>query len=334
MKIAIYLSLDQSVEQNAEFLKRLYYEGSNGFIINNRSICYKWNSDGIQISWCDGIVNAFDKQTLTWQDAAKDIRSLLDQGRYISQNELDQCTDYEYQQAAADLWYMCQDMDFDETDHMMELRQYYHKGFPDGTSEMAKLLKDKEFYNITSFNDDYQNNPDFMRHHWKRYEPDKVLPVIQRLSMPHIKFEAIDYKEPQYTYFVTQDTIDSVITSEHRIRQKYDTFSFFLKDMWGISGSSDYDSNSKGLKIKTGSYNKPYADVLLKWKDVEQRLSYLITRDSYLSDEEKAGMQDYELEILARDIGSFFCRLPLNNPRPYNSQLEYEDKNHEIKRSI
>lgn len=348
MKIAIYLSLDQSVEQNAEFLKRLYYEGSNGFIINNRSICYKWNSDGIQISWCDGIVNAFDKQTLTWQDAAKDIRSLLDQGRYISQNELDQCTDYEYQQAAADLWYMCQDMDFDETDHMMELRQYYHKGFPDGTSEMAKLLKDKEFYNrtisaLTSFNDDYQNNPDFMRHHWKRYEPDKVLPVIQRLSMPHIKFEAIDYKEPQYTYFVTQDTIDSVITSEHRIRQKYDTFSFFLnnqdrktrikflKDMWGISGSSDYDSNSKGLKIKTGSYNKPYADVLLKWKDVEQRLSYLITRDSYLSDEEKAGMQDYELEILARDIGSFFCRLPLNNPRPYNSQLEYEDKNHEIK---
>ena len=23
--------------------------------------------------------------------------------------------------------------------------------------------------------------------------------------------------------------------------------------------------------------------------------------------------------------------MPLNNPRPYNSQLEYEDKNHEIK---
>lgn len=348
MKIAIHFSLDQPVEQNAEFLKKLYYEGSNGFIINNRSLSYKWNSDGMQITWGDGIVNAYDKQTLTWQDVAKSIRSLLDQGRYISQNELDQCTDYEYQQASEHLWYMCQDMDFDETDHMMELRQYYHKGFPDGTAQMAKLLKDKEFLDrainaLTAFNDDYQNNPDFMRHHWRMYAPDRILPVIKQLTMPHIKFKATDYKEPHYTYFITQDTIDSVIASQHRVHQKYDTLSFFLnnkdkkerikflKDMWGISGSSDYDSDSKGLKIKTGSYNKPYAKVLLKWKDVEQRLSYLIERDKYLNDEQKAGMNDYEIEVLARNIYSFFCRLPLNNPRPYNTQLEDKDKNNEIK---
>lgn len=348
MKIAIYFSLDQRVEQNAEFLKKLYNEGNNGFIINNRKVCYKWNSDGILITWGDGIANAFDIQTLTWQKVAKGIRNLLDQGRYISQNELDQCADYEYQQASAHLWYMCQDMDFDETDHMMELRQYYHKGFPDGTAKMAQLLKDKEFYDrtiraLTSFNDDYQNNPDFMRHHWRMYAPDKVLPIIQRLSMPHIKFKAIDYKEPQYTYFITQDTIDSVITSEHRVHQKYDTLSFFLnnkdrktrikflKDMWGLGGSNEYISNNKGLKIKTGSYNKPYAEVMLKWKDVEQRLSYLISRDKYLNDEQKAGMKDYEIEVLARNIYSFFCQLPLNNPRPYSTQLEDKDKNHEIK---
>ncbi|MFR2938332.1 hypothetical protein [Faecalibacillus intestinalis] len=70
---------------------------------------------------------------------------------------------------------------------------------------------------------------------------------------------------------------------------------------------------------------------MLKWKDVEQRLSYLISRDKYLNDEQKAGMKDYEIEELARNIYSFFCRLPLNNPRPYSSQLEYEDKNREIK---
>ena len=348
MKIAIYFSLDYPVEQNAEFLKKLYYEGSNGFIINNRNICYKWNSDGIQITWGDGLVNSYDKQVLTWQDVAKGIRNLLDQGRYISQDELNKCEEFEYQEAAANLWYMCQDMDFDKTDHMLELRQYYHKGFPNGTNEIAKLLKDKEFYDrtisaLTSFNNDYQNNPDFMRHHWRMYAPDKVLPVIQQLTMPCIHFKAIDYKEPQYIYFVTQDSIDSVIASEHRVHQKYDTLSFFLnnndrksrikflKDMWGISGSSEYDSSAKGLKIKTGSYNKPYSEVLLKWKDVEQRLSYLISRDKYLNDEEKSGMQNYELEILARDIYSFFCQLPLNNPRPYISQLEYEDKNQEIK---
>lgn len=288
---------------------------------------------------------------MSWQDVAKGIRNLLDQGRYISQDELDQCANYEYQQASEHLWYMCQDMDFDETDHMMELRQHYHKGFPNGTAEMAKLLRDKEFYERTistliAFNNDYQSNPDYMRHHWRSYAPDKVLPVIQQLSMPHIKFEAIDYKEPQHTYFVTQDTIDSIIASQHRVHQKYDTLSFFLnnkdkkdrikfiKDIWGWSGANNYDASPKGLKIKTGSYNKPYAEIMLKWKDVEQRLSYLISRDKYLNDEQKAGMKDYEIEELARNIYSFFCRLPLNNPRPYSSQLEYEDKNREIKALI
>lgn len=348
IEIANYFSLDQPVEENAEFIKNLYNEGSNGFIIDNRSVSYKWNNDGIQITWGDGIVNAFDKQILSWQDVAKGIRNLLDQGRYISQDELDQCANYEYQQASEHLWYMCQDMDFDETDHMMELRQHYHKGFPNGTAEMAKLLRDKEFYERTistliAFNNDYQSNPDYMRHHWRSYAPDKVLPVIQQLSMPHIKFEAIDYKEPQHTYFVTQDTIDSIIASQHRVHQKYDTLSFFLnnkdkkdrikfiKDIWGWSGANNYDASPKGLKIKTGSYNKPYAEIMLKWKDVEQRLSYLISRDKYLNDEQKAGMKDYEIEELARNIYSFFCRLPLNNPRPYSSQLEYEDKNREIK---
>ena len=91
---------------------------------------------------------------------------------------------------------------------------------------------------------------------------------------------AKDYKDSDRTYFVPQDFIDDIITHGNHTDQKYQTLSYFsyhddekdrikfLKDSWGISGSNRYDSNAKGLKIKTGSYNKPYSEVMLKKKEL------------------------------------------------------------------
>ena len=336
-KIAVYFSLDQSVEDNAKFLKDLYKKGSNGFIVDQRNVAYKWDTDGIQIAWGKGVVNAFDKQLLSWEDCARGIRNLLDQGRYMSQEDLDKLKDFEYRKAAETLMYMCQDMNSEGNNHMMELREYASLMFVEGPPKIAEMLQTKDFYDRTmqalyDFQEDYQKNPKLVR--WKQYTPDKVIPLIERLAIPHLIFHAHDYEETEHSYFITQDTIDDVIAYKHSINQKFETYSFFLnhsdknerikflKDAWGISGTSHYISDNKGIEFK-GSFDKPYAKRLMKWKEVADRISYLIGNKMYLTAEELAGVPDFERNQIVKYIEQFYARLSFNNIRPYYLVTDY-----------
>lgn len=350
-RIAIFLSLDRPIEENAAFLKDIYDDGSNGFIINQRNVSFKWDSTGMQIAWGKGVASALNKQFMSWEEVAKGIRNLLDHGRYLSQEELDACKSFEYHDMAEKLLYMCQDMDFDESDHMMELREYYRLGFVKAPPKVAKLLEDKEFYDRTmddlrEFNKDYQVNPELMRNNWRQYAPNNIIPLMERLAMPHIQFKSSDYKDMEHNYFVTQDTIDSMVSLEHRVNQKYDTYAFFknhsdkkerikfLKDIWGQGGSSRYDSSSKGLQIKTGTYNNPYAEILLKWKDVAERVSYLIANEKFLNADEIKGMDDYERKSITSEIRRFFYSLPFNNIRPYSVSIDIFQEDHSLNEFI
>lgn len=343
IQIALFLSLDLPIKENVQMLKNLYKKGSNGFIIDNKHVAYTWDGDGIHISWGKGIVTSFDKQSLSWEDVSKGIRNLLETGRYMPQEDLDKLNDYEYKDISVKLLYMCQNMNFEVSDHMMELREYYHMGFVDGPPKVAELLKTKDFYDRTlqdlfEFNQAYQQNHDLMN--WKQYTPDKMITAMEYIAIPHLDFRAADYHEPDYAYFITQDTIDEVLTAEHRTNQKYDTLSFyrnhndkkerikFLKNIWGMAGNNRYLSDSKGIEIKTGSYNKPYAKTLLKWKDVADRIAYLIAHDKYLTTEEKAGMEDHERHTITMEIENFFYHLPFHNIRPYRIAYGFfnEDK--------
>lgn len=347
MKIAVFFSLERPIEENAKFLMELYCDGSNGFILNQRNISYKWNADGMQIAWGKGIVSSFEKQQLSWEDVAKGIRNLLDTGRYMSQENFDQCNDFEYREAASTLWYMCQDMDYDETERMSELRKERSHGYPDDIEKITELLKTKEFYDRTmaeleAFNIEYQTNPDVMRNGWIRYAPNHVIPIMERLAVPHLKFEAIDYHEPEHIYFITQDTIDQTVSHEHSRNQKYDTYSFFLnhlvkneriqflKKIWGQGGSSHYESSAKGLKIKTGSYNNPYSEIFMKWKDVADRINYLIVNNKFLTAHEAATKYQYEQQHIVHDIRLFFYHLPYHNIRPYQADINWYDDNKDL----
>ena len=344
LKIAVFFSLDRSIEDNAEFLKNLYRDGSNGFIIDQRHVSYKWGAEGFEIAWGKGIVNAFDKQKLNWEDCAKGIRSLLDQGRYMPQEDLDKLKDFEYHEIAETLMYMCQDMDYEASDHMMELRELASLMFVEGPPKIAELLQTNDFYNRTlqalnEFNEDYQKNPKLIRNGWQRYAPDKVIPLVEQLAIPHLTFHATAYKGNDYSNFITQDMIDAVIASEHTVNQKYETYSFFLnhssknerikflKDIWGQSGSNHYNADNKGIEIISGSFSEAHTKKLLKWKDVTDRIAYLIGNNKYLSEKEILGLEDYERSHIAMDIEHFFYRLPFNNIRPYRIRDGYnEDK--------
>lgn len=349
--VANFMALDRPVEENAEFLKDIYDRGINGFIINNRQISYKWDKTGMEIAIGDGIINAFEKQKLSWKDVAKGIRQLLDDGRYISQVELERCKDVEYTHAASILWYMCQDINYEKGHYVPSVEKYYHKGYPDGTQKIRESLENDDYYHqvmseLNEFKETFLIDHDTMRFQ-KMYNPLKVLPIIERLRMPHLQFSADRYKSDEPHYFITQDRIDEMISYQHRDSQKYETYSFFLyhsdkkerikflKKMWGISGSSGYDANSKGLRIKSNDYySSSSAEVFLKWSDVEKRTDYLITHHKYLNEQEVSGLVDYERKKIAENIQFFYSQLPLSNIRPYCPQGHYWEHNKIISQII
>ena len=79
----------------------------------------------------------------------------------------------------------------------------------------------------------------------------------------------------------------------------------FLKKEYGTGGSShalpgtDHsyeDHDGKGIRIRKGSIVEPYADVLLSWSKVAERIQSMIRDGSYLSPEEMAAYEQRKLE--------------------------------------
>lgn len=333
IRIAAFFSHDRPVEENAAFLKEIYYQGNVGFMTEHRQVSVKWDQTGMMIAWGNGIVNSFEQHVLSWEDVAKGIRQLLDDGRYLSQDELDQCLEYEYRRGAEMLWYMNKDMSEEAHTSFMLPRDYrFQHGFPDDTDRLSKSLKDKVFLDSTikhleEFREAYLQDHKLMR--FKRYSPDKVLTYIEHLDDTRLMFHATDYVSTDHSYFITQDYIDDILKDRGEI-YKYRVLSYFLnhsdkkdrinflKNEWGISGSNNYDSSRKGIAVKYGRYNSDRTvSTLLKWKDVEQRIQYLIQNQQFLTSEEELGKANYERKEIAYAIHSFFYRLPFTNIRPY-----------------
>lgn len=65
IRIAAFFSHDRPVEENAAFLKEIYYQGNVGFMMEHRQVSVKWDQTGMMIAWGNGIVNSFEQHVLS-----------------------------------------------------------------------------------------------------------------------------------------------------------------------------------------------------------------------------------------------------------------------------
>ena len=93
---------DKPLTDNAYFLKKHYGENGAGFYFNDRKISIWYNEDGIRIAYGSSARQA--GTLITWEQAAKRIRELLDMGRYMPQSELEQAEDFERKNIACLLY--------------------------------------------------------------------------------------------------------------------------------------------------------------------------------------------------------------------------------------
>ena len=338
--ICAYFMKDHTPEENAAFLAKHYGTNGAGFYINDREYALWYDPEGIRVSTGRSAQNRY-ATLLSWEDAAKRIRELLDLGRYMPQHELDRVADYERKALAESLALTARDFSEEARDAgyapTLRLALSAKGGFPEIEQQIFELLKDPDMLQkITEewseFVKAHEQNRELMRFGYNR--PKELLQKLTDLGREPVIFTAAEDYAPQRRFFISTDEIDKVLrggSEDYRLA----VYSFFVNhpdqkdrekylknyhgEYSGYNGGNDNRTyTGKGLSFSHGSITEPYAKVELSWGKITKRIAEMISAGKFLSDADRAAMPDYEIGRLAREIHSFFYDTPDGYPKPFS----------------
>lgn len=337
--VCAYFMKDKPLEENARFLMQHYGTNGAGFYLNDRQYAIWYNTEGIRLSSGDSAQGG-TAMLISWEAAARRIRELLDLGRYMPQAELDRVQDYEYQHIAGSLWYLRQDFDDGAREQALlpTINGIYmsHSGFPENTAEIKKLLMQPESLQalvdeVSTFISAYEADRDILRFHFHR--PREILLRLTDLQREPLIFTAAEGFDPQRRQFITMDEIDKLLRSGNS-HYRLGVYSFYLEhpdikerakylqsyhgDSGSYGGNDNTSYGSKGLSFSHGDIMAPYAKLDWSWTKAARRIETLIHNGSFLSDEDRSAMPEYERRQLAIIIQGAFFDLPDSQPIPFS----------------
>ena len=201
--ICAYFMKDHTPEENAAFLAKHYGTNGAGFYINERKYSIWYGEEGIRISDGESAQRRY-ATLLTWEQAARRIRELLDLGRYMPQSELDRVVEYERKTLAESLALTARDFSEEArgTGYAPTLRLALSAkgGFPEIEQQISELLKDPDtLQRITEewgeFVAAHEQNRNLMRFGYNR--PKELLQKLTDLQREPVTFTAAeDYDMP------------------------------------------------------------------------------------------------------------------------------------------
>ena len=290
----------------AEILKTLYH-GGNGL----GSVSAWYAEDGIHLSHGKSVRYDRSAQVISWESAAERIGELLESGQFASNVELAEAAGYERSLLAEKLWYLYHDFSEEarEAGYLSCLSSIQRNGFPTETEWLAEQLNSPEFRKTlkeeyAAFWTAYQQDRDLLRFHYHR--PREIWENLKDLDLPRRTFSSELSQVPTVQHFITEDEIDAAMTggssfaggkgriyaffmANHTDKEKVR----FLKDEYGIGGRSHAlsgathsgeDHDGKGLHYK----KQDCPDVHLNWEKVAKRITSLVQKDRYLTEQEQA----------------------------------------------
>lgn len=342
--------IEQTPEAATAYVKREYGKGGKGFTINGTDYAVWFDELGLQIAVGHSVrEQAIEKAFLSWDDVADRIYQLLKQGEYAPQPVLDAARGNALTEYANALALMERDIVddyryilFDEAELEM-----FKGGFPEEVEKVFRFLDHQENVDrlvsrLRDFAAAYAENRDVMRFHY--YNPNRMANTFETFAKPWTPFQAMEgFAWENHGVFITQDEIDAelaggasyensrlAIYSYYLSTDDRKARADFLKQHYGEGGHSpalngkdgaDESHDSKGIRLRVGGYTNPAAEVTLSWAKVAQRIDYLMRNDRYLTASDHAKMPDYEREIMARRIRSFYYQMPEDIPRPAGADL-------------
>jgi len=336
--ICAYFMKDKPLEDNAAFLQKKYGTNGAGLFINDREYAVWYDPEGIRVS-SGRSAQKRHATLLSWTQAAKRIRELLDLGRYMSQSELDRVQDFERKEIADSLIF-CR-REFSEAAKeagylpLTTLAYSLKGGFPESEAQMKTLLENPTTLSQlvdewTLFASVHASDRSMLRSRW--YDPKTILQRLEDLQREPIIFTAAEGFDPQRLFYISDDELDKLVLSGNG-DYRLDVYAFFanhsetkerekyLSHYHGeYSGSHAGNDNTtytyKQLHFSHGGISQPHAQVTLTWNKVLRRVESLMQSGKWLSEADRAAMGDYELKQLARTIHHFFFDVPDDIPRP------------------
>lgn len=328
--ICAYFMKDKPLEDNAAFLQRSYGTNGAGLYIQDREYAVWYDPEGIRVATGRTVQKRYTT-LVTWTQAAKRIRELLDLGRYMPQSELDQVQDYECKELARALVFCRREFSEEALEAgylpLTTLTYSAKGGFPEIEKQMQRLLEDRD--TLSQLVDEwalfaavYEKDHSLLRSRW--YDPIALLHRLEDLQRePHI-FTAADGYDPQRRFFISDDEIDHILRgSERSYESRLDVFSFFSRntdakererflkqqhgEYSGYHGGNDNQTyTSAGLSFSHGSLAEPYAHVELKWPAITKRVTGMVSSGKFLYPSDAGKMADYEIKQLAKLVMNFF----------------------------
>ena len=298
----------------AEILKTLYH-GGNGL----GSVSAWYAEDGIHLSHGKSVRYDRSAQVISWESAAERIGELLESGQFASNVELAEAAGYERSLLATKFWNLYHDLSEEarEAGYLSCLSEIKGNGFPEETHRLTEQLSDPVFRQTlkeeyAAFWTAYQQDRDLLRFHYHR--PREIWENLKDLDLPRRTFSSDLSQVPTVQHFITEDEIDAAMTSgssfaggkgriyaffmeNHTDKEKVR----FLKDEYGIGGRSHAlsgathsgeDHDGKGLHYK----KQDCPDVHLNWEKVAKRITSLIQKGRYLTEQEQAQYDKIQAE--------------------------------------
>ncbi|EEQ60529.1 SNF2 family N-terminal domain protein [Clostridiales bacterium 1_7_47FAA] len=298
----------------AEILKTLYH-GGNGL----GSVSAWYAEDGIHLSHGKSVRYDRSAQVISWESAAERIGELLESGQFASNVELAEAAGYERSLLATKFWNLYHDLSEDarEAGYLSCLSEIKGNGFPEETHRLTEQLSDPAFRQTlkeeyTAFWTAYQQDRDLLRFHYHR--PREIWESLKDLDLPRRTFSSDLSQVPTVQHFITEDEIDAAMTGGSSfVGGKGRIYAFFmenhtdkekvrfLKDEYGIGGRSHAlsgathsgeDHDGKGLHYK----KQDCPDVHLNWEKVAKRITSLVQKDRYLTEQEQAQYDKIQAE--------------------------------------
>jgi len=322
MRIATEYMKQKPLPELTVFLQEIFH-GGYGFRDGSRSIASWVAEDGIHIARGNAARHIRTAQVISWENAAKRIAELLDQGQFATSLEQAKAPGLELRRAAESLWYMSHDMSEAayEQNRFPIIRENMDGGFPEATARIEAMLAEPEIRQtildqLGSFAEAWKQDPSLMR--FRLYRPDTVLQSLTELTLPRREYPEGIAELPADDPFITEDEIDAFFSGgssfeggkgriyafwqePHTPKEKAD----FLKNEYGVGGrnnalSGNFHSqeshDSKGITLQ-----KPGCNVVqLTWAKVAKRIDVLMEKDRYLTPEKKAAWEQARTESTER----------------------------------
>ena len=307
----------RNAEQMVDFLKNEYGQTGKGFEINGNPVSVWFDEHGMSVGYGTQAKET-PIVTMSWEEVESHIRSMIENGTYISASEAFLVDTQERNRVANQTFFFLRD-GMDETPEELGLKA---GNYPESEEKLVELLSSHDGREqikriLEDAAERLASGKAELR--WRYVKsPEYLLSEIADLDREKREFPLPDNVDVRQEDFITQDEIDYALGRgsgyENGAFRIYEYFLeghdqketvAFLKNEYGIGGGSGglpgnddshNEHDAKGIRLEKGSYGSPYAKVLLNWNVVEKRLRELITEDKYLSAEGKENYRAYKEE--------------------------------------